>query len=51
MVERYIGNADSYVILISTCNRPRDLMENHFMDPEDNGFTRESGLIIGLART
>ena len=51
MVERYVGNADSYVILISMSNRPRDLMENLFVESEDNAFIRESGMIIGLART
>lgn len=33
--ERYIGKNDSYVILISTSNRPGDLMEKLFLEPED----------------
>ena len=33
--ERYIGKNDSFVILISTSNRPGDLMEKLFLEPED----------------
>jgi hypothetical protein len=33
--ERYIGKSDAYVILISTSNRPGDLMEKIFLEHDD----------------
>lgn len=33
--ERYMGKNDAYVILISTSNRPGDLMERLFLEPDD----------------
>jgi hypothetical protein len=33
--ERYIGKNDAFIVLISTSNRPGDLMEKLFLEPEE----------------